>query len=129
MDQEGSAGKPAAPPKPKKTRLNPDYEPSVAAKQWVRDRCSGITAPQADLSTRKFLDHYVNGKGNRETRVDWNNTWQNWVETDYQRTAARPSAIGGPRRSTTDDAVAQTLAMAQRYAQADSEPTRLGIAR
>jgi hypothetical protein len=109
-----TVGKPARKSKPK-SRLPEDYAPSDDAKTWVREHCPGITGSNVDLSTRRFMDHYVNGKGSRDTRADWHNTWQNWVATDWSRSPAVRAAAGTPARSTSDARVADAAALSAKY--------------
>lgn len=133
----GKPDPPAAKSKPPRTRIPENFEVTPDMIRWARDRCPNITQPFLDLSTNRFIDHFENATRNA-MKVNWLRTWQNWVETDYQRNPPGPTwsgaATNGHRRSTTDDAVNQTLEMARRYAEEDAaaaanQPTRLGIVR
>lgn len=118
-----------APKQSKRTRIPEDFKVTSEMVIWARNQCPNITQPMLDLSTRKFVDHFENATRNA-TKSNWLQTWRNWVESDYQRTPA-PTRTNGhavPIRSTTDDRVNATLALAQRYA-AEDAATRMEIAR
>lgn len=99
-------------PKSAKAKLPADWAPTPVMEIEIRERCQGILKAACDLSTRTFRDHYVNGKGSRETREDWAHTWANWVERDWQRTPAARSTPGGAHtngKPSGDEKVLATL--------------------
>jgi hypothetical protein len=99
----------------KGSRLPDDFAITDDMREWARakaPRC-GVTDHEA------FVDYFRAAPGAKGVKLDWPATWRNWMrkaEESRWRGNGRPP---GPRPSTTDEAVAQTLRLAE-----DLDPTR-----
>lgn len=129
-------------PNPQPTTINPvsggtriahDWQPSPRLVDWVRAECPSVNGR---VETDNFRDWWIAKAGKDALKTDWDATYRNWMRKAQEERGHRPGQRGtnGTRRSTTDDAVNQTLEMARRYAEEDAatestQPTRLGIAR
>lgn len=115
-------------------RIDPDWQPTPRLIEFVKAECPSVNGR---VETDNFRDWWISKAGKDALKTDWDATYRNWMrkaqkEADERR--PRTAATNGHRRSTTDDAVNQTLEMARRYAEeaeaaAANPPTRLGIAR
>lgn len=113
------------------TRLTEDWQPPPHLVAWVKAECPNI---DGRTHTDNFRDYWHAKTGRDSTKLDWDATYRKWMRDEqlkaqrYQPRNTKPVV----RRSTTDDAVNQTLEMARRYAEEDAAnppPARLGIAR
>lgn len=121
-------------PVPGGCRIAPDWQPNPRLIEFVKAECPSVNGR---VETDNFRDWWIAKPGKDALKTDWDATYRNWMrkaqkEADERR--PRNGTTNGHRRSTTDDAVNQTLEMARRYAEEDAaaaanQPTRLGIAR
>lgn len=98
----------------KGSRLSPGWMPDPKVIEQMRAECSSL-----DLKAEHavFTDYWIAQPGARGRKSDWNATWRNWMRRAAERVPG--PAPGLPRLravgSTTDERVAQTLALAARY--------------
>jgi len=90
-------------PRKRGTRLSADWRPSPELREWTLQRLNQATAA---LELEKFRNYWTAKSGSGATKLDWEATWRNWVLTVNSQTPT-----GG--RSTTDDRVAQGIALAR----------------
>lgn len=109
----------AAPPKAKPaTRIPDDFPITAEMVAWAREH-----APAVDgrAETANWQDWH-RAKG--DTARDWVASWRTWMRRAQKDAERRPGSAlavtSGPRRSTTDDKVAQTLALAEQFAARDA---------
>lgn len=97
-------------PAPHGTRIPEPFPISDEMKAWVT--AEGITPAQARASTVRFVDYWRGKPGKDGRKTDWPATWRNWLRRDYENV---------PRASTTDQRVAEALAVRDRYAKAEQK--------
>lgn len=105
---------PASPGPPKGSKadrghpLPDDFTVTEAMAAWAREK-----APLCGIDDHEaFCDYWRAVPGARGRKLDWEKTWRNWMRKEQERRAApgRNGAVS-PRRSTTDDRVAQAQAL------------------
>lgn len=101
------------------TTIAEDYRPTDEMKAWFAEQ--GYAAYiNGQLEHAKFVDYW---RGTGRPMKDWEATWRNWMRRAYERTTQtgwRPGtalvpASGARTRSTTDERVAQGMALAKKY--------------
>jgi hypothetical protein len=79
---------------------------------WHRENTPEVNGA---YETSKFVDYWRAKSGRDATKLDWPGTWRNWMRKASER--AGPPA---PRKSTTDQRVADVLDLGRRLqAEAD----------
>lgn len=102
-DRIGGQGERKAAPKSKRAkRIDPNWRPSEADRQFAVNR--GFTEQEISEHADTFKDYWIAVSGQRATKVDWSATWRNWLRKE------RP---GGERRKSRKS-VARTLFESQR---------------
>lgn len=122
------------------TRIPADFAVDDEMRAWAVDEATLATqqppSPDSfpdwlDRHTERFRDHWRGVSGSRGVKVDWVATWRNWIRREIDQVAQQPTRPGNalarydpqqPRRSTTDERVAQGLTLA---AQLDASPDLL----
>lgn len=92
----------------KGSRIPDDFQVTDEMREWAKAK-----APRCGAADHEaFVDYYKAAPGAKGVKLDWVATWRNWMRKENER---RWSANGrvSPRPSTTDAAVAQTLALAE----------------
>jgi hypothetical protein len=103
------------------TRLPADFRITDEMRQWAREK-----APRCGASDHEaFVDHFTAAPGAKGVKLDWVATWRNWMRNANERRWGGGRTVG-PRPSTTDQAVAQTLALAAELG--DEPPPRRAVA-
>jgi hypothetical protein len=120
-----AAASPAAPRPDGRTSIPDDFAVTDGMRRWAhRDGYADLI--DIDHSTAQFLSHY---RSTGDRRKSWPDAWQKWIRDDHKRAAERaqrghqppllqaipggvPAAFAGARPSTTDQRVAQGLALA-----------------
>lgn len=122
------------------TRIPADFSITAEMRAWAIGEAAKATqqppSPDTfpdwlDRHTERFRDHWVGVSGQRAVKVDWPATWRNWIRTEIDKVAQQPTRPGSAlarydpqtRRSTTDDRVAQGLALAAQL-EAEADPTQ-----
>jgi hypothetical protein len=106
-------------------RIPDDFKPSDEMKQWFAAEQLG-TVLDAWKEHAKFVDYWRGASGQRATKHDWPATWRNWMRRAYEDAGTRPGTAlavssGTPYKpSTTDQRVAQTLAMNAMFEEEDA---------
>lgn len=105
------------------TRIPDDFAVTPEMVAWGRENVPTVNGA---LETAKFVDYWRAKSGAGATKTDWVATWRNWMRNAADRYPAPGSNVVplGGRRSTTDDRVAATLALA---AELQEEQDRLAI--
>lgn len=108
------------------TRLSEDFEPDEKMRTWyaaekLEQSISGR------IEHQKFMNYWLSKPGVAGRKTDWRRTWMNWMLNaagSGQRPSSTPgSAVvphgghGGIPNSTTNNKVAQTLTLAQKFHQ------------
>lgn len=125
------AGTSAAPPETKTaqnsrdrgTRLPDHFPVTPALAAWARDK-----APLCgDDDHAAFCDYWRSQPGVKGRKTDWAATWRNWMRRAQADRQRRQSSLGraaaAPPKSTTDQRVADALALAERLAAGQGQPT------
>ncbi len=76
-----------------------------------------------EKETAKFIDHFRAASGANAVKKDWIAAWRNWIrraEKDYPQPLGSSRAASKP--STTDQRVADGMALAARLAAQDGVP-------
>ena len=112
-------GKPARPRgRTGKTLVDPDYMPPAAVIEAIRSEL-GATNEALRRQHNEFIDwHRKEGRMN----VDHDAAWRNWMRKAGRMGHLAASPTGS--RSTTDERVASTLRLAERYAAAEAAEVR-----
>lgn len=105
---------PASPGPPKGSttdrghRLPDDFTVTEAMAKWAREK-----APLCGLADHEaFCDYWRAVPGARGRKLDWEKTWRNWMRREQERRSTPGRSNGtAPRRSTTDERVAQAQAL------------------
>lgn len=102
----------SSPPRAKtarsRRRIPDDFAVTDAMKAWAREHTPLVGQRETDA----FIDYW---RGSGTTKADWESTWRNWMrkaQTDAERHNARASPPPAQKPSTTDQRVAQGLAIA-----------------
>ena len=118
-----SAAAAAAPRKG--TRIPDQFFITDQMHEWAAGEVPGL-----DLNwyTRKFVDHWRSTTRNA-TKLDWTRTWQNWMRSEFEKPNHRRvnGRASPPRQSTTDQRVADTLALREKYLAQEQAQERLEI--
>ncbi|WP_225811282.1 helix-turn-helix domain-containing protein [Streptomyces spinosus] len=96
------------------------FQLTDSMRRWAHATYPGL---DVDHSTAQFVSHY---RSTGARRKSWPDAWQKWIRDDAKRAAERrPTLPGGNvialpgqpplRRSTTDERVAQGLALAEHF--------------
>lgn len=104
------------------TRIPDDFQPSEEMRAWfIAEQLPAVI--DGRMEHAKFVDYWLGCPGTKGRKLDWPATWRNWMRTAAERSAPRPwkpGAVAIPisgapyRPSTTDQKVAQTLALGLR---------------
>jgi hypothetical protein len=121
--QGGDSATTVAAPKPKRGhRLPDDWQPTPELIAWAKTECPGI---DDRTETEKFRNHWLSKTGRDATKHDWGLTWKNWLlraRDEYGGSRAAPNGSrASPKPSTTDQRVADGLALAARL-RAEEDP-------
>lgn len=101
-----------APPRPKRgTRLPDDFRVTAEMVTWAREK-----TPQVDgrAETEKFRDYWRAKSGSGAAKADWPATWRNWMRRAAEDLGRRSNG-SSPRRSTTDERMAQAQALKDQF--------------
>jgi hypothetical protein len=123
------------------TRVPEDFYPNEAMKAWfMAENLHRVL--EAKREHEKFMDHFRAAPGERGRKLDWPATWRNWMRSageratryGYARPVSAPPSPGGSmtpygtspmggayRPSTTDQRVAQGLALAAHFSQEENQ--------
>jgi hypothetical protein len=95
------------------SRLPDDFAVTPEMVAWHRENTPGVNGA---YETEKFIDYWRAKSGRDATKTDWVGTWRNWMRKASERAGPAP----GAPRSTTDQRVADALAIGARLqAEAD----------
>lgn len=116
--REPSPDTPGASRTAKATRLPANFQPTAEMRAWFLDENLLAAIPNPRLEHDSFCDYWTAKAGVNARKVDWAATWRNWM-----RKAATRSGQGGNyqtggngyKPSTTDQRVAQGLAVAEKF--------------
>jgi hypothetical protein len=107
------------------TRLPKDFMPDEKMREWFAAAKLGQVI-DGKVEHEKFCDYFAGAPGERGRKVDWPATWRNWMRTAAERAdRRRPGSALAPvsgapyKPSTTDQRVAQTLAMSAMFKEED----------
>lgn len=106
------------------TRLPADFAVTDEMREWAREKAPRCGPVDHDA----FVDYFRSAPGAKGVKLDWVAAWRNWMRKENERRWAangHPRATG-PRPSTTDQAVAQTLALADELG--NQTPPRRAVA-
>ncbi len=108
---------PRAPRSERGTRVPRDFQPDEGMRAWfVAEQLASVI--DGRIEHQKFMNYWLAKPGRDGRKVDWRRTWMNWMLEAAQRAGRRPAAV--PLRSTTDEKVAATLALAERFRQEEA---------
>lgn len=68
----------------KGTRVPDDFTITEDMKAWAAANVPGVNL---EWQTQKFIDYFASLSGQRAIKKDWRRAWQNWMRTEYERTA------------------------------------------
>lgn len=99
------------------TQVPEDFRPDEGMRAWfVAEQLASVI--DGRIEHQKFMNYWLAKPGRDGRKVDWRRTWMNWMLEAAQRAGRRPAAV--PLRSTTDERVAATLALAERFRQEEA---------
>lgn len=109
-----TAGKPRGPSRSTAGERLPDPFPVTAEMAaWAREH-----TPTCGIEDHEsFVDYWRGKPGAAGKKLDWPATWRNWMRTEHRKRAGgvgRGQSTNGNRPSTTDQRVAEGLALADR---------------
>lgn len=84
------------------TRISDEFTVSAEMVAWAR-----VNAPlvNGQLSTQKFVNHFMAKTGRDATKLDWVRTWKNWMLSDQEKAELRA-------KLTPEQRARQTLTLA-----------------
>lgn len=94
------------------TRLPDSFAVTPEMVAWAQANTPGVDGRR---ETERFRDHWAAATGRNATKRDWIAAWRNWMRSAADR-APTGRAVPGARPSTTDQRVAEGLALAARMA-------------
>lgn len=102
------------------TRIPDGFQPTEEMRAWfVAEQLPAVIDGRVEHA--KFVDYWTACPGAKGRKLDWPATWRNWMRTAAERAPRRASSAlvpisGAPYRpSTTDQRVAQGLALAAKF--------------
>lgn len=97
---------PSPPPKPRASRLSPDWQPTATDVAFARD--AGLTDEEISREGDKFRDYWISKSGKDATKRDWSATWRNWIRNcdRYGGRSLAGQGSGGNRREPASSAEA-----------------------
>lgn len=107
-------------PRSAATRVPDDFFPDEQMRDWYVTQQFG-EAVNGPVEHEKFMDYWRACPGVKGRKQDWPATWRNWMREAAERAGRRAGSAlvptsGAPYRpSTTDQRVAQGLALAAKY--------------
>lgn len=112
------------------TRLPEDFQPDDQMRAWyVKEELGGVI--DGRIEHQKFVNYWCSKAGRDARKIDWRRTWMNWMLSAAQRAERRPGTAVAPyaapayRPSTTDQRVAQGLALAEKFRKLDEQEGKL----
>lgn len=84
-----------------------DFTVTEEMAAWAREKAP--TCGTADHEA--FCDYWRSIPGAKGRKLDWTATWRNWMRREHERRSLPSRTNGAPRRSTTDERVAQAQAL------------------
>lgn len=115
---EPSALNPGASRTAKATRIPDGFYPSPEMQAWFREQGFDRVIINPRMEHEKFCDYWGAKSGRDATKTDWVKTWRNWMRTAAERTGRTPhggQVYAQNGQSTTDQRVAQGLALAEKF--------------
>jgi hypothetical protein len=116
------------------TRIPEGFMPTEEMRRWFADeKLAAVIDGKAEHE--KFVDYWLGAPGVKGRKLDWPATWRNWMRTAAERAGRRPasnlnpvsgagivpySGHNGAPNSTTNNKVAQTLSLAQKFHQMET---------
>lgn len=108
------------------TRIPEGFVPTEEMRRWFADeKLAAVIDGKAEHE--KFVDYWLGAPGLKGRKLDWPATWRNWMRTAAERAPRRVGTAvtqyGGvftAKPSTTDQRVAQTLAMGAMFEEEDA---------
>lgn len=104
------------------TRIPENFQPTDEMRAWyAEEKLEQVIDGRTEHA--KFVDYWLGCPGTKGRKVDWPATWRNWMRTAAERAGRRPgnglavptSGVPAYRPSTTDQRVAQGMALAEKY--------------
>lgn len=114
--REPSALNPGAARTARGTRLSEDFAPDEGLRKWyAAEQLEGAISGR--IEHQRFMNYWLSKPGAAGRKTDWRRTWMNWMLGAAQRSGGRPGAPAQYKPSTTDQRVAQGMALAEKFRQ------------
>lgn len=105
VPRDAASPRPRTSARERGTRLPDDFAVTAEMVAWAQHETPGI---DGRYETAKFVDYWRAKSGRDATKLDWPGTWRNWMRKASERAGPAPG------RTTTDQRVADALAVGQR---------------